>query len=344
MAMSAVDKDRNEARRRFLLVSAAGLCCAASARKAWAATALPQATMLVGSPPGGATDKLARMFSEGLTGRYADRLIVENKAGAGGAIAYAHVKNSGIRDGSLMFLSPAYPIVISPHVVSTLPYDPLRDFAPVGIAGRSMMTFAVGPAVPAGVKTLADYVQWCRDHPDRALYAAQTGSSQHLVGTSFSQAAGVKLDNVSYKGDAPALQDLLGGHVPAIILPVASAIAQQQAGAIRVLAVTGSKRSRFLPDIPTTGELGYKDIVFQDWLGVFMLAGTPAPVLERMNTAMNAITSSSQGQQALANLGFEPEQVTPEVFAGMVKADYERYRGIIERTRFREIFDKSFGR
>jgi len=111
-----------------------------------------------------------------------------------------------------------------------------------------------------------------------------------------------------------------------------------------VLAVTGSKRSRFLPDIPTTGELGYKDIVFQDWLGVFMLAGTPAPVLERMNTAMNAITSSSQGQQALANLGFEPEQVTPEVFAGMVKADYERYRGIIERTRFREIFDKSFGR
>ncbi|MDX3905929.1 MAG: tripartite tricarboxylate transporter substrate-binding protein [Pigmentiphaga sp.] len=344
MAISVLQDGPAHARRRFLAASAASLCCAAAGRRAFGASTLTQATILVGSPPGGATDKLARMFADGLGRRYADRVIVENKAGAGGAIAYAHVKHSGVKDGSLMFLSPAYPIVISPHVVSTLPYDPLRDFAPVGIAGRSMMTIAVGPAVPAEVRTLEDYVRWCREHPGQALYAAQTGSSQHLVGTSFSQAANVKLDNVSYKGDAPALQDLLGGHVPAIILPIASAIPQHQSGGIRVLAVTGAKRSRFLPDIPTTGELGYKDIVFQDWLGVFMVARTPQAVLERMNRAMNEVSGSEQGQQALANLGFEPVQVTTEVFAGMVKADYERYRGIIERTRFREVFEKSVGR
>jgi len=332
-------------RRDFLLGSAAGLgLLATGGAPAYGADMPAQATIIVGSPPGGSVDKLARLFADKLSGHYAKRMIVENKPGAGGAIAYGHVKNSGITDGTLMFLSPAYPLVISPHVMH-LPYDPLNDFLPVGIAGRSTMTISVGPSIPASVKTLADFVQWCRDNPSKSLYAGgQTGSSQHLVGVSLAQAANFKFDNVSYKGDAPAMQDLVGGHIPSIVLPIASAIPLFKDGRIRVLAVTGKKRSRFLPEIPTMIEQGYPDIIFQDWIGMFMRAGTPLPVLERMSEAMNSVIGSEDGQQTLAQNGFEPEKVTAAAFGPMVKADYERYRGIIARTHFREIIEKANGR
>ena len=172
-------------------------CIAALAGTAHAQERLRQATIIVGSPAGGATDKLARMYADALRNRYASTVIVENRAGAGGILAYEYVKNSPLKDGSLTFLSPAYPLAISPHVVRNLPYDTLKDFAPVGIAARSTMTFVVGPAVPASVTTLAAYLQWCRDNPKQALYAAQTGSSQHLLGSLLALSSKVKLENVS---------------------------------------------------------------------------------------------------------------------------------------------------
>ena len=304
---------------------------------------LRQATIIVGSPAGGATDKLARMYADALKQRFATTVIVENRPGAGGILAYEHVKNSPHKDGSVTFLSPAYPLAISPHVVRNLPYDTLRDFVPVGIAARSTMTFAVGPAVPASVKTLEAYLQWCRDNPKQALYAAQTGSSQHLLGSILALSSKVKLENVSYKGDAPAMQDLLGGHIPAVVLPIASAIPLHRAGQIRVLAVSAAKPSRYLPDIPTFQELDHKDILFQDWLGVFAPAGTSPEAVRQMNLAMADAARSEQGQTALTNLGFTPEIVTPEVFAEMVRADYRRYGVLVERTRFRETFEKSSG-
>lgn len=335
----------DQTRRRALGVSAAvlatGLGAAGTAR---GAPLLAQATFMVGSPPGGATDRLTRLYAEGLRERYAQTIVVQNKPGAGGAIAYEYVKNSAVRDGSLVFLSPAYPIVISPHVVRTLPYDTLVDFVPVGIAGRSMLTIGVGPSVPATVHTLADYVRWCRANPRQSVYAAQTGSSQHLAGTSFSQAAGLAWENVSYKGDAPAVQDVLGGHMPAIILPIASAIPHHRAGRIRVLAATGGRRSRFLPDVPTLQELGFADILFQDWLGVFAPAGVPAPTVGALNEAMAAIVRSPAGEEKLTAMGFEPDYAAPPEFARIVRADHARYGRVVARTRFREIVEKGGAR
>jgi len=132
------------------------------------------------------------MYAEALRSNFATTVIVENRPGAGGIIAYEYVKNSGVGDGSLMFLSPAYPIVISPHVARNLPYDTLRDFVPVGVAGRSMLTFAVGPAVPASVTTLADYVQWVRQDPARTVYAAQNGSSLGVLALAMKTAPDYK--------------------------------------------------------------------------------------------------------------------------------------------------------
>ena len=304
---------------------------------------LRQSTILVGAPAGGATDKLARMYANGMPS-FAETIIVENKGGAGGAIAYEYVKSRGAKDGSLMFLAPAYPIVISPHVVRDLPYDPIKDFVPIGIAARSLMTFGVGPAVPKDVKTLEDYLRWCKANPKLAIYAAQTGSAQHLMGTSFSLAAKVRLDNISYKGDAPAIQDVLGGHVPAIILPAAAVRPYYQSGQLRVLATAAASRPRLMPDLPTFREQGFQDIVFQDWMGMFAAAGTQAAVVQKVNDTMANVSRSAEGMEMLATLGFEPETATPEQFASVIKTDYQRYGDMIERTGFREAFAQAAGR
>jgi tripartite-type tricarboxylate transporter receptor subunit TctC len=287
---------------------------------------------------------MTRLYADGLRGHYAENVLVENKPGGGGVIAYEYVKRSGVKDGSLFFLSPAYPIVITPHLVSNLPYDTLKDFVPVAPTGRSGMTYAVGPAVPASVRTFQEYLAWAKSDPQKnALYAAQTGSSQHLLGAVTALATGVPLDNVSYKGDAPAVQDMLGGHVPAAVLPISSALPLMKQGRARILAVARASRSRFMPDVPTFVEIGYKEILFQDWLGVFAPAGTPAARVRQLNEAINEVARSQRGTEGLETIGIESEIATADAFAGMVKADWQRYERFIERTKFREIYEKAQG-
>ncbi|RZI92390.1 MAG: twin-arginine translocation pathway signal protein, partial [Rubrivivax sp.] len=291
-------------RRRFTLALAGTLASAAFAPGLAVAQELRQATLVVGSPAGGATDKMARFFADGLRKRFAENVLVENKPGGGGVIAYEYVKNSRPRDGSLTFLSPAYPIVVTPHIVKNLPYDPLKDFIPVAITGRSGMSLVLGPGAPAHIKTLDAYLKWARENPKLALYAAQTGSSQHLAGSILALVSKTPLENVSYKGDAPGIQDLLGGHVPATIMPIASALPLLKNNQVRVLAVTRSARSRFLPDVPTFTELGYKEVLMQDWMGVFAPAGTPPAVVRELNEAVAQVARSERGQEAYNTLGF----------------------------------------
>src|SRR5690606_19947288 len=135
-------------------------------------------------------------------------------------------------------------------------YDTLKDFTPVGIGGRSMLCLSVGPAVPADVKTIADFVKWVKADPKRGVFGAPPGSSQHFAGQLFGRSAGIGLSYVPYKGGAPAMPDLLGGHIPAIVSPVSEALPHHHAGKIRILAVTATKRAASLPDVPTMIELG----------------------------------------------------------------------------------------
>lgn len=329
-------------KRRLVLQAAGAAAIAPFAVRAQ--EQLKTATIIVGSPPGGATDKMARMYADGLRGRYAENVVVENKPGAGGVIAYEGVKRSGVRDGSLVFLSPAYPIVITPHLVRNLPYDTLKDFIPVAPTGRSGMMYAVGSAVPASVRTFQDYLGWVKANPREAMYAAQTGSSQHLVGSVITLSTGVKLDNVSYKGDAPAVQDLMGGHVPAVILPIASALPLYRQQRARILASTRAARTRFLPDVPTFAELGYKDVLFQDWLGLFAPAGTDMARVRQLNQLVGEVVRSPKGQEGLEQLGNDAEVVSVEQFAEMVRTDHQRYQGFIQRTSFREIYERAQGK
>lgn len=320
-------------RRELLLVSAATIA-ADLASVVQAQERVRQLTVVVGFPPGGATDILARMIADALRGGYAQTVVVENRSGAAGRVAPEYVKNAK-PDGSIVLVTPAFPMLISPHVYPNLPYDTLRDFVPVGIAARSMLCLAVGPSAPAQVKTIADFIEWTKTNPKATLFGAPSGSSQHFAGQAFARAANVRMEHVSYKGGAPAMTDLLGGHIPANVSPTAEALPHHQAGKIRILAVTGARRSRFLPDVPSMQELGYADVLFQDWLGMFVPAGTPPDLVARMNAITAGTVKSEAGVAGLGKLGMEVDVVTPATFAAIVRTDWERYRSVVRLSGFK---------
>lgn len=320
-----------KSRRRFLLGAVAA---ALVPKPGFSQERVRQLTVVVGFPPGGATDILARLVADGMRGTYAQSVVVDNKPGAAGRIAVESVKNAR-NDGSVLLFTPAFPMLISPHVYPKLAYDTLRDFVPVGIGARSMLCLAVGPAVPAPVRTIPAFIEWARANPTKAVFGAPSGSSQHFAGQTFARAAKIKLDQIPYKGGAPAMTDLIGGHLPANVSPAAEALPHHQAGTIRILAVTGAKRSRFLPEVPTMTELGYPDVLFQDWLGMFAPAGTPADIVARMNAAAAAAVKSEGGLAGLGKLGMELDLATPEAFAQMVKTDWERYRTVVQASGFK---------
>src|SRR5262249_56779985 len=178
---------------------------------------------------------------------YAATVLVENKPGAAARIAVEYVKNAE-PDGSGMLFTADFPITVYPHSFRSLGYDPLRDFTAVSPAAKSMLTYNIGPAVPESVKTLADFVEWCKANPGKASYATTApGGTPHFVGMMVANAGGVAMTPVHYRGGAPALQDLLGGHVPAGVNPISENPPLAQSGTVRILAVTGSRRASLPP-------------------------------------------------------------------------------------------------
>ena len=202
---------------------------------AWAQPAKRPLHLVVGFPAGGGTDVIARILAERLRVPFASSVIVENKPGGAARVSVDYVKNAE-PDGSVMLFTPDFPITLYPHSFRSLSYDPLRDLAAVAPAARSMLTYIVGPAVPASVKSLADFVQWCKAHPESATYATTAaGGTPHFVGVMLASAAGIAMTPVHYRGGAPALQDLLGGHVPAGVNPISETLSQARSGTLRMV-------------------------------------------------------------------------------------------------------------
>src|SRR5271169_6865603 len=231
--------------------------------------------IIVGFPAGGGTDVIARILADRLRGSCATTVIVENKPGGAARVAIDAIKNAE-PDGSEILFTPDFPITIYPHSFRSLSYDPQRDLVPVAPAATGPLTYNIGPAVPERVTSLAQFVEWCKSNPDKAIYATTAaGGTPHFVGVMFAAAAGLKMTPIHYRGGAPALQDLVGGHVPASINPMSETLTQAKSGNIRILAVTGARRSAFLTDVPTMREQGF-DVVVESWLGAFAPAKTPA--------------------------------------------------------------------
>jgi tripartite-type tricarboxylate transporter receptor subunit TctC len=289
--------------------------------------------IIVGFPAGGATDILARILAGTLRGTYAASVIVENKPGGAARVAVDYVKNAE-PDGSEFLLTPDFPITVYPHSFRALSYDPLRDLVPVAPAARSTLTFVIGPAVPDRVRSLADFIAWCKANPDQSSFATTSaGSTTHFVGVMLASASGAKLTPVHYRGGAPALQDLLGGHVPASVNPIGETLPFAASGKLRILAVTSAERSRFLPDVQTMREAGY-DVAFDSWIGAFAPARTPAAAVRRLNAAIGGAVRLPEMIQSLAKMGNEPRFQPPDQFAATVKADLERWGPVVKASGF----------
>lgn len=323
-------------RRRFLVATAAGLASFTPplAPRARAQQASRPVRIVVGFPVGGPTDVAARLLAEEMRGQYAATVIVENKAGAGGRLAAEHVKLAGA-DAATILLAPDFTMVVYPHVYKKLAYDPLRDFTPVGAVCMFPLTITVGPAVPSSVKTLGDFLEWCKAHPKQAFYGTNgAGSVPHFTGVLLARASGVELTHVPLKGAGPLMQDVVGGQIPAGILPLSLAQAHIKSGSIRVLATTGPARSRHFPDVPTVKESGFPELEVQPWLGAFVAAGTPMHIVARLNASIGQALKSSRLTDAFEKLGFEIAAGPQEAFAKRVRAEYERWGSVVKASGF----------
>jgi len=289
--------------------------------------------MIVGYPPGGSTDVIARLLIDQMKG-YAPTIIIDNRPGTGGRLALETLKVAP-PDGSVMALTPATTIAIYPHVYKPIAYDALADFTAVAAVASFSSVLSVGPMVPAAVKTLPDFIAWCRANPTRATYGTTgAGSVLHFAGMMLGKAADFEFTHVPYKGAGPVLQDLLGGQIASAVNVISSALPHIASGALRPLASSSAARSPFLPDVPTFAEAGYPQIVISEWQGVFVPAKTPPAIVEALNRSIRNALRTNAVRTGLTSQSFEVNDLTPQEFATRVRADYARWGAIAKETGF----------
>ncbi len=320
--------------RRQTLGATIGLIAAGGAGRSVRAQTFDKLVhVIVGFPAGGGTDIVARVLAEALKGSYAASIIVEDKPGASARLAVEYVKNAPA-DGSVMLFTPDFPMTLYPFSFKSLAYDPVKDFIAVGPAAKGSLAFSIGPAVPDDVKTLADFVRWCAANPAQANYATTSaGGTPHFTGVMLAHAANVTMTPVHYRGGAPAIEDLIGGHVAASVNPVSEVITYAKSGPVRALAVTGTARSPFLPDVPTMREAGY-DVVVESLSGVFLPAGTPDAVVQALSNAMRAASHSPAMVESLTKFGTEPAFLTPDAFGAWIKAEIAHWGPVVRASGF----------
>jgi tripartite-type tricarboxylate transporter receptor subunit TctC len=320
--------------RRQALGTAIGMAAAAGGLSRARAQAVGKLVhIVVGFPAGGGTDIVARVLAEALRGGYAANLIVDDRPGASARLAVEYVKNAAA-DGSVMLFTPDFPLTLYPSSFKSLKYDPVNDFIAAAAVSKGMQTLVVGPGVPNAVHSLADFLAWSRANPDKANVAdTSPGGTPHLTGVMLARAAGVALTPVHYRGGAPAMEDLIGGQVPASINPVSEVVAFAKAGSIRALAVSGAARSPFLPDVPTMKEQGF-DVVVETYLGAFLPAKTPAPIVAALAEALRQAIASKQTIDSLAKFGTEPAFLSTADFTAWIKDEIARWRPVVKASGF----------
>ncbi len=292
------------------------------------------ATVVSGFPAGGMGDSVARPLAERLRGKYAANMLVESRTGAGGRIAVEYVKKAA-PDGLTILQIPSSPLVLYPHTYKKLNYDPLADFIPVTSTVSYGFSVTAGPGLPAEIKTVADYLQWAKSNPKLANYGIPAaGSALHFAGMMLSKTSGVELTSVAYRGGAPLLQDVLGGQVPISINVIGEVAQHVRSGRLRSLAVTTPQRSPFLPDVPTLAEVGFKEIVVQEWLGWFLPAKTPNEQVQRLNALAREHLQSPELTESLTRASLQAFTQSPEEFARTVRTDTARWAPIVKASGF----------
>lgn len=302
--------------RRRTLQLAGGLAAAAVVPAvSRAQSGLPSGTLkiLVGYPPGGGTDVMARIVADKLKDRLRTNVLIENKPGGSGTLAGV-VLRDGPADGSVIMYVASAGTAAQKVSRKEMPYDLERDLAPVLQAGTLCTVYAVSSKI--GVKTFAEYVEWLRKNPSKASFGTTAmGSSTHFFGVEIGQAIGIPLEPVAYKGAGPLISDLTAGHAPAGCGGLTDFLTHHRADKLRILAVSAHKRMAAAPDLPTIGELGYPKLSIESYYGFFASSKVPPAVVDAWNRELRAVLETPEMRQRMLDLGLEVKTTSPKEFA-----------------------------
>jgi tripartite-type tricarboxylate transporter receptor subunit TctC len=277
--------------------------------------------------PGGAVDIVARTLGEQLSGRWKQSVVVENRPGAGGVVASEAAAKAAPDGYTLIIVATGH--ALNPHLYAKLPYDLFADFTPITLIGTSPNMALVRADSP--IKTIGDLINAAREHPGQISYGhAGNGTSPHLAGELFKSMARIDITPIPYKGGAPALTDLIGGHIPMTFNNIPESIAQITAGTVRPLGVTTAKRSPVLPNVPTIAESGLPGFDTGVWWGVLGPAGLTPEVRAKLAKDCSEAVNSATMKARLLQLGATPIGGSPEEFAALIRADYEKWGPIIK--------------
>lgn len=324
------------ARRQFMrLGSAAVAGLLPLAFDARAQALIEQLRIICGAAAGSTPDIVARRLAEQLNGRHTKTALVDNRPGAAGRIAINALKQAPA-DGSVLMLGGIGASALHP-LLSTAPgYDPVVDLLPVSLVAEMPLALAVGPAVPGNVGNMRELVDWLRANPSLANVGSPgVGSVPHLLETMLLRDANVAWQHIAYSGGAPAVVAMLGGQIAALVLPEAVLAPHRAAGRLRVLATSGAQRSRLMTDVPNFVEQGHRNLVVQEWFGIFMSARVPAAIIESTSQAIQQAVARPELEAAFAESGMIAASSTPAVLAARISAEQRIWEPLIRAAGIR---------
>lgn len=312
-------------KKQASLIATLLLPFAVLAQDAWPSKAI---TFVVPYPPGGPTDLMARLIATPLAKKLNVPVIVENKAGASGNIGTGHVVKAK-PDGYTILLAASGNLSANQFLYNKLGFDPIKDLAPVVQISKFPLVLEVSERSP--IRSFQDYVQFARNPENRATFgSASNGSPQHLGGELFKATAKIDISHVPYKGAGPALVDLMGGQITSMFDILGSSIQHIRSGKLRPLAVTTKGRSSMLPDVPSVSELGYPDFEYYAWHGISTTAGTPKPIITRLNAELRGIFADPAFKEKWLEIGSEVVTGTPEQFDHFIQAEARKMESLIK--------------
>ena len=289
--------------------------------------------VLVGFPPGGSIDVVTRVIAERMREELKANILIDNKPGAGGRVA-ADLLKSAPADGSVLMVTPVVVPVLAPMVFSKLNYNPATDFTPVGHVCSFDFALTIPAQLPA--RTVGEFVTWLKANPQKANFGSPApGSLPHFFGEMLSREAGADMVHVPFAGGAALMNALMGNQVSAGIDVVLEALEAHRAGRVRVIAVSGERRSPALPDVPTFRESGYPNIVASGWFGMYAPARTPAPLIEAYNRALNKALGHPEVLERFAKLALEPGSGTAADLTRLEQVSTARWAPVVKATGFR---------
>jgi tripartite-type tricarboxylate transporter receptor subunit TctC len=287
-------------------------------------------TLVVPFAPGGSTSIVGRVIADKMSELLGEKIVIDNRPGAGGTVGTKAVAKSD-PDGYTIALGYTGTLAIGPSLYKNSGYDPRKDFAAIGLIGNAPNSLVVHPSFPA--KTIGELIAYAKANPGQINFgSAGAGTVSHITGEYFASSAGIKLVHIPYKGTGPALTDLLGGHIPMAFAPIPATHANVAGGRLRALAVTSTARSGLLPDVPTIAESALPGFDASLYYGLIAPAGTPQPVVDKLNKTLQAALASEEVKKQLGLDGTEITPGTPEDYAAFIDKDEKKWSQLVKAS------------